>query len=160
MCQQLDLLDIVRVAETCKGIRHGDGGLKTAEIPTKAPMVAVLCEREFLRRELVPRTRPAGCSESWVAYLARCIRQRFCREAPPIVAGKACSLFVDAAGQLLACGKGAAVGHGDAEIEYPVPAPVTVMARIRVRSVAAGQNHSLALSSDGRVYSWGTATGS
>jgi hypothetical protein len=29
VCQQLDLLDLVRVAETCKRFRHGDDGLVT-----------------------------------------------------------------------------------------------------------------------------------
>jgi alpha-tubulin suppressor-like RCC1 family protein len=33
--------------------------------------------------------------------------------------------------------------------------PVAAMAGVRVRSVAAGGFHSLALSLDGRVYSWG-----
>jgi hypothetical protein len=61
----------------------------------------------------VPGTRPIGCSESWVAYLARCMRQRRCREAPPFAVGPYRSYFVGAAGRLLACGEGRAVGHGD-----------------------------------------------
>jgi alpha-tubulin suppressor-like RCC1 family protein len=104
----------------------------------------------------IPSTRPVGCSESWVAYLARCARQRRCREAPPIGAGGNHSLFMDASGRLLTCGMGVAVGHGDAEVEivYPSPTPVSALANVRVRSVAVGYEHSLALGWDDRVYSW------
>jgi alpha-tubulin suppressor-like RCC1 family protein len=52
-----------------------------------------------------------------VAYLARCARQR-CREAPPIAAGDSHSLCLDAAGHLLSCGTGAAVGHGHEDVKY------------------------------------------
>jgi alpha-tubulin suppressor-like RCC1 family protein len=64
-------------------------------------------------------------------------------------------MFLDEAGRLLACGRGEAVGHGDADSSYLDPAPVGVMAGVRVRSVAAGTFHSLALGWDGQVYSWG-----
>jgi alpha-tubulin suppressor-like RCC1 family protein len=62
---------------------------------------------------------------------------------------------VDAAGQLLACGGNDAAGFGSVNRKYSEPAPVTAMAGVRVRSVVAGSDHSLALSWDGRVYSWG-----
>jgi alpha-tubulin suppressor-like RCC1 family protein len=92
-----------------------------------------------------------------VAYLARCARQRRCREAPPIAAGLAHTRFVDAAGRLLACGQGTDMGHG---LDYPHSnhselTLMAAMAGIRVRSATAGFDHSLALSWDGRVYSWG-----
>jgi hypothetical protein len=101
VCLQLDLHDLVRVAATCKRFRHGDGGLETAELPTKSPVVTALRILAFSRPELVPSTRAIGGSESWVAYLARCARQRRCREAPPIAAGDWHSIFV-AAGLVLA----------------------------------------------------------
>jgi alpha-tubulin suppressor-like RCC1 family protein len=109
----------------------------------------------FSGGEMIPNARPTGCSESWVAYLARCARQRRCREAAPIAPGWHHGLFADAAGRLLACGKGPAVGHGDADSICFDLAPVAALAGIRVLSVAADVSHSLALSSDGRVYSWG-----
>jgi alpha-tubulin suppressor-like RCC1 family protein len=87
-----------------------------------------------------------------VAYLARCALQRRCREA---AAGHQHTLFVHAGGKLLACGQGAAVGQGDADAIYSDPTRVAVMAGKRVRSVAAGDVHSLALSWEGRVGSWG-----
>jgi hypothetical protein len=119
ICQQLDLRDLVRVATTCERLRHGDGGLDTTELPTKSPVVAALREHACPAGVGIPSTRPIGCSDSWVAYLARCARQRRCREAPLIVAGVFHSLFLDAAGRLLSCGEGAAVGHGDEEVTYP-----------------------------------------
>jgi alpha-tubulin suppressor-like RCC1 family protein len=155
VCEQLDLHDLVRVAETCKRFRHGDGGPETVELPTKSPIVAALRKHAFDRPELIPSTRPIGCSESWVAYLARCARQRRCREAPPIAAGRKHSLFVVGAGRLLTCGEGAAVGHGDAGADTFHATPVAALAGLRVRSVAAERAHSLVLSWDGRVFSWG-----
>jgi hypothetical protein len=125
------------------------------ELPSKAPVVAALLKHGFAGGELVPSTRPIGCSESWVAYLAGCIPQRLCREAPPIAAGERHSSFLGASSQVLACGEGIAVGQGDAEA-YGDPTPVAVLTGIRVWSVAAGMYHSLALTwDDGRVYSWG-----
>jgi alpha-tubulin suppressor-like RCC1 family protein len=152
VCQHLGFMDLVRVARSCKRFR--DGGLEAVELPIESPAVTVLCEFAFPRLELAPRMRPLGCSESWVAYLTRCVRQRRCREAPPIAAGKTHSLCLDAVGRLLTCGNGAAVGHGDRQRYYD-PTPVAAMAGIQVRSVSAGEWHSLALAWDGRVFSWG-----
>jgi alpha-tubulin suppressor-like RCC1 family protein len=157
VCQQLDLRALVRMAAVCRHFRHGDGGLETLELPTKSPVVTALRALAFSHPKLVPSTRPIGCSESWVAYLARCARQRVCREAPPIAAGDGHTLFVEAAGRLLACGEGVATGHGGEEVSSPLPTPVAAMAGIRVRCVVAALKsyHSLALGLDGRVYSWG-----
>jgi alpha-tubulin suppressor-like RCC1 family protein len=154
VCQQLDLYDLVRVAETCKRFRHGDGALEAVELPNKSPVVTALRELAFLRRELSASTRPIGFSDSWVAYLARCARQRRFREAPPIATGWDQSLFADAAGRLLSCGRSPAVGHDDGHFSFFLSTPVAAMAEVLVRSVAAG-SHSLALGWDGRVYSWG-----
>jgi hypothetical protein len=158
VCQHLDPPDLVRVAETCKRFRHGDAGLDTVELPNKLPVVAALCEHAFPRLELIQITRPAGCSESWAAFLARCVRQRRCREALPIAVSDSHSLFVDSAGRLLACGRGTATGQGNEYSQHAdlvTPTPVAAMAAVRVRSVASGCGHSLAFGWDGRVNSWG-----
>jgi hypothetical protein len=123
------------------------------ELLTKSPVVSALREHAFPHREFVPQARPIGCAESWVAYLARCARQRRCREAPPIKGEASFSLLVSAAGQLLSCGAYVEAGHGGTI--FFAPTPVAAMAGIRVQSVAAGFNHGLALSWDGQVYSWG-----
>jgi alpha-tubulin suppressor-like RCC1 family protein len=153
LCQHLDLTDLVRASATCKRFRHG--GLETVELPTESPVVTVLSKCAFPRPELIPSMRPAGCSESWVAYFARTVRQRRCLEAPPIADGYQHSLFLDASGRLLSCGTGAGVGHDDGEVNYFLPTPVAAMAGVLIRSVAARFGHSLALGWDGRVYSWG-----
>jgi alpha-tubulin suppressor-like RCC1 family protein len=151
VCRHLGLRDLVLLSQSCKRFRHG--GLQTVELPTESPVVAVLRELAFPRLKLVPRTRPVGCSKSWVAYLARCARQRRCREAPPIRGEECSSLFVDAAGRLLSCGEGVESGHDDSISCGPTL--VAAMAGVRVQSVAAAFNHSLALGWNGRVYSWG-----
>jgi alpha-tubulin suppressor-like RCC1 family protein len=156
VCEQLDLLALVHVALTCKRFRHGDGGLETVQLPTKSPVVTALLEHAFPGGRMIPGTRPIGCFESWVTYLARCVRQRRCREASPLAAGGHHTLFVDAAGELRACGHGAATGHGEEEAYYPDPLSVIVMAGISIQSVAAFAGSSLALGWDGRVYSWGS----
>jgi alpha-tubulin suppressor-like RCC1 family protein len=155
VCHQLDLHDLVRFAETCKRLRHGDGLLETAELPTGSPVVTALRERAFPGRDRIPSSMRPVCSESWVAYLVRCAWQRRCREAPPFVAGMRHSLLVDAAGRILACGKGATVGHIAADGIYSDPTTGATISGVRVRGVAAGIAHSLALSWDGRVYAWG-----
>jgi alpha-tubulin suppressor-like RCC1 family protein len=154
VCLQLDLRALVRVAHTCKRLRLGEGGLQTVELPTKSPVIPALCDLAFPGGGQGPSTRPIGCSESWVAYLARCARQRRCREAPPIAAGLQHALFVDATRQLLARGSGAAVGRGG-EAAVLVPTAVTVAAGVRVRSIAAADSHSLAVGWDSRVFAWG-----
>jgi alpha-tubulin suppressor-like RCC1 family protein len=155
VCHHLDLNSLVRVAATCKRFRHGEGGLETVRLPTKSPVITALRALAFPRPELASRMRPLGCSESWVTYLARCARQRRCNEEPPVAAGCNCSLFVDAAGRLMACGKGVLLSLGAANGIYFDPTPVPAMTGVRVRSVAAGERHSLALGWDGWVYSWG-----
>jgi alpha-tubulin suppressor-like RCC1 family protein len=155
VCQQLNLHAIARVAEVFTRFCRGDGELERVDLPTQSPVIMALRERAFPGGVGILSTRPIGCSESWVAYLARCTRQRRFWEAPCIAAGFQCSLFVDAAGRLLACGEGAAVGHGDEAVKYSRPTPVIAMAGLRMRSVAAGACHSLALGWDGRVYPWG-----
>jgi alpha-tubulin suppressor-like RCC1 family protein len=151
VCQQLDVRDLVRVAAACRRLRHGDSGL---ELPTKSPVVTALRDHAFPGGSQIPSTRPIGCFESWVAYLAGCARHRRCRDAPALAAGRWQSLFIDAAGQLLTCGQGTAAGQ-DCEKAVVIPTPVAAMAGLRVRSVAAGSYHSLVIGWDGRVYSWG-----
>jgi alpha-tubulin suppressor-like RCC1 family protein len=150
--RHLDLRDLVRVGQTCKLLRHGDGGLETAELPTKSPVVMTLRDLAFSDGELVPSTRPIGCSESWVAYLARCVRR--CLGAPAIAAGDERSLFVAANGPLLACGNGGPLGDYAGGI-HSNPTPMATIAGIRVRSIAASGMYCLALTWDRRVYSWG-----
>jgi hypothetical protein len=64
VCLQLDLLGLIRVAQASKILRHGDGGLETAELPTKSPVITALMEHAFPGGKIILNARPAGCSES------------------------------------------------------------------------------------------------
>jgi hypothetical protein len=177
VCLKLDLLDLVRVAETCKRFRYGDPEtcddndpllgsdivetlicLEVWEQPhTGSPVIAALLLQASPGGQAFQGARPAGRgSESWISFLARCARQRRCRETPPIALALADrgtnSLFVDAAGRLRACGLGSVAGHGDM-VPYYDPTLVAAMAGVCVHSVAAG-THSLTSGWDGQVYSW------
>jgi hypothetical protein len=154
VCLQLELRDLLCLADACERLRHGDGGRETEELPTKSAVVTALLEHAFPGGAPIPSTRPAS-SESWVAYLARCARQRLCRETPLVAAGVCDSLFVDAAGQLLVCGDALKMGRAHAEMLHLYPAPAAATVGVRVRSMAAGQDHNLALGWNGRIYSWG-----
>jgi hypothetical protein len=74
VCLKLDLHGLVRFAAVCRRFRHGDGGLETVELPTKSPVLTALREHAFPGGGPIPSTRPMGCCESWLAYLARCGR--------------------------------------------------------------------------------------
>jgi hypothetical protein len=154
VCLQLGLRDLLFVAGSCERLRNGDGARDTAELPTKSPVVTALREHAFPGGALIPSTRPV-CSESWVGYLARCARQRRCREALPFAAGCWDSLFLDETGRLLVGGDAFKWGRARAKMLHLHPAPVAATAGMWVRSMAAGQDHNLALGWDGRVYSWG-----
>jgi hypothetical protein len=119
------------------------------ELPTKSTVITPLRKHAFPSGELAPSTRPLGCSESWVTYLARCVRQRRCREAPPIATGCGHSLFVDAAGQLL---------WSSMVSTRSSPTPLAAMAMVKVRSAVAEPYHNLAVGWNGRLYSWGHNT--
>jgi hypothetical protein len=121
-CAQLGLRDLVRIAAVCRRFRHG--AMETVELSTDSAVVTALRQHAFPGGDSIPSTCPVDCSESWVTYLARCARQRRFRDAPPIAAGRDHSLFVDAAGQLLACGTSTVVGHGDRHSSHFDPVPV------------------------------------
>jgi hypothetical protein len=96
VCVQLDLLDLVRVAATCKRFRCGDGWLETVETPTKSPVVTALLRHAFPNGVGTTKVRRISRRESWIAYLARCARQRRCREVLPIASSDRHVLLVDA----------------------------------------------------------------
>lgn len=74
-----------------------------------------------------------------------------------VVASKHHSLALCASGRLFSWGHGKSgrLGHGN-ENSYPEPAVITALESVSIVSVAAGENHTLAVSRDGQVYSWGS----
>eukprot|EP00966_Prymnesium_polylepis_P130790 3025205-Prymnesium_polylepis.1 len=77
---------------------------------------------------------------------------------PTIAAGASHHAFVSAEGRLLTCGvedsDSVGLGHGEEEV-VPVPTVVAGLAEVRVSCVSAADNHTLALSEHGVVYSFG-----
>lgn len=71
-------------------------------------------------------------------------------------AGDNHSLFVSAEGSMYSCGYGARgrLGHGDENSVY-APQRIEALRDVRIASASAGSFHSLAVSSDGRVFSFG-----
>jgi len=73
-----------------------------------------------------------------------------------VAAGNLHSLFLGSSGTVFSCGFGCEgpLGIGD-ERSVAIPRPVTALDGLRVQSIAAGDAHSLALCSQGAVWSWG-----
>ena len=79
-----------------------------------------------------------------------------------VAAGYSHSLALTSEGRVLAWGSNSSgqLGTGGGNSSVPVAVDTTgVLARKRVVAIAAGYNHSLALTSDGRVYAWGINSG-
>lgn len=49
----------------------------------QSPVCMALREHALPGGDLIPSTRPSCCSESWVAYLTLCARQRHTSEEVP-----------------------------------------------------------------------------
>lgn len=84
----------------------------------------------------------------------------------PLSAGSWHSLIVDREGQIFSCGVERAtgpdrrglLGHGvldNLRFGIFVPRPIAQLSGIKIRSVAAGNKHSLAVAWNGSLYSWG-----
>jgi hypothetical protein len=72
-------------------------------------------------------------------------------------AGKYHSLAVTRDGKVFSWGhgRGGRLGHGN-EIAHPEPREISGLSHIHIISVSAGENHTLALATNGDVYSWGS----
>jgi len=112
-----------------------------------------------LRRRAEARGLDVGSSlpddaTSWVAYLLTRDRGNTQMRQAPLTAGCGHSMFVDTEGRLLLSGH--AVDPAAVERrEIGAPTPVPSMQNRRIVAVACSDNHSLALSAVGGVYSWG-----
>ena len=76
-----------------------------------------------------------------------------------VAAGEGHSLALSVAGALYSFGEGyhGQLGHGDAARQH-APRLVAALQGVRVSAVAAGENHSLALSEAGEVFSFGSGS--
>ena len=122
--------------------------------------------------EVALRQRAGLCGErdaelpegevSWTQLLLwRERRRRPCGKV--LAAGRMHSAFADAEGRLLTCGTDGDghgfLGHGDEVVDGSIPAPLPLESLgwplVRIVAVAAHTMHSLALSADGAVFSFG-----
>jgi len=129
------------------------------------PMEAELRRRAKARGLDVGSSLPDS-APSWVPYLLKRDRRDAQMRQAPIAVGPQHSIFVDKGGRLLTCGRDIEhtplLGHALDPNAEPVacreigpPTPVPSMQNRRIVSVATSDVHSLALSADGEVYSWG-----
>jgi len=163
---RLDTRDLARLAATCRSL------CRDAPIPPPPPRQIGPVETE-LRRRAEARGLDAGSSlpegaPSWVACLLERDRRDAQMRESPLAVGHEHSIFVDKGGRLLTCGcdlarTGTAPAHyvvdpdADPTIgrEICTPTPVPSIQNRRIVSVATSFYHSLALSTEGEVYSWG-----
>lgn len=73
-----------------------------------------------------------------------------------VAAGDYHSLAIDKEGAIWSWGyaAGGALGHGD-KVDQPFPKRIAAVKGVRFHSLAAGEEHSLAVSNDGNFYGWG-----
>jgi len=170
----LDTHDLARLAATCRPLWRDAPTPPPRPMPLLRPMGPV--ETELRRRATARGLRissslPAGAL-SWVPYLPRRVLRDALRRQAPVAVGHEVSLFVDVEGRLLTCGiensedlGELVLGHDWGANVDPVesrtigpPTLVPSMQGRRIVSVATSGEHSLALSAEGEVYSWGDGT--
>ena len=161
----LDTRDLARLAATCRSL------CRDAPTPPPPPRAIGPVETELRRRAEargldVGSSLPEGAT-SWVACLLKRNRRDAQMRQAPLAVGSAHSMFLDNIGGLLTCGRDRidyrSLGHAvdpDADPnvrrEIGPPTPVPSMQDRRIVSVATSLYHSLALSEEGEVYSWGS----
>jgi len=112
-------------------------------------------ERGF---ELPAQPEDEDCAVRWLCYSAL-----LCESNPPAraAAGMQHSLFIDGEGRLSSCGSApqdaaGLLGHGEGVTRLNTPTRLpSMVGGERVVSVSAGAGHSLALTADSAVWSWG-----
>jgi len=111
---------------------------------------------------------PEG-STSWVACLLKRNRRDAQMRQAPLAVGLDHSIFVDTGGRLLTCGFDTVdrriLGHAEDLAADPTffskigsPTSLPSMQERRIVSVATSDKHCLALSVDGKVFSWGSGS--
>jgi len=161
---RLNTRDLARLAATCRSL------CRDAPTPPPPPRQIGPLEAELRRRAEargldVGSSLPEGATSWVVCLLKRDRRDAQIRQAP-LAVGDEHSIFLDKGGRLLTCGsdygRQCKLGHAvepDAEPnsrrDIGSPTPVPLMQDRRIVSVATSDEHCLALSADGEVYSWG-----
>ena len=159
---RLDARDLARLTVTCRSLCHAPPPLPPPR--QIGPVETELRRRAEARGLDVGSSLPEG-STSWVACLLKRDRRDAQMRQATLAVEFIHSLFVDKEGRLLTCGRdraSMALGHAvdpDADTyalrNIGPPTPMPSMQDRRIVSVATSNQHSLALSADGEVYSWG-----
>jgi E3 ubiquitin-protein ligase HERC1 len=105
-----------------------------------------------MREELLLQVAEESQEKILVPRLARAFTQ-----AQQVEAGQYCSFIIHINGTLSACGKGSygRLGLGDSN-NQPQPKRVVIDGTVKKVSSSKGSDgHTLALTDDGKVYSWG-----
>ncbi len=73
-----------------------------------------------------------------------------------VVAGHGVSFILDSNGDVFSFGNGnyGVLGHGD-ELTTQIPRQILGLLKVRVKKISTGEYHALALSYNGKVWSWG-----
>ena len=116
-------------------------------------------ERGF---ELPAQPEGESCAMRWLCFAAL-----LCESNPPVraAAGLRHSLFIDGEGRLWSCGTAnnwtpGLLGHGEGMTRLNTPTRLpSSLGDERAVSVSVGSSHSLALTADGSVWSWGHGNG-
>jgi len=167
---RLGTCHLARLAATCRSLCR--------DAPTPPPLPRAIGAVEIeLRRRAETRGLDVGSSlpegaTSWVACLLKRDRRDAQMRHVPLALGQQHSIFIDQVGRLLTCGidyddgtpplLGHAVdpdAHPDALQRIGPPTLVPSMDDRRIVSVATSDEHCLALSAEGEVYSWGHGEG-
>ena len=109
-------------------------------------------ERGF---ELPAQPEDESCAVRWLCFAAL-----LCESNPParLATGERHSVFIDGEGRLSSCGKAESwlLGHGNGVMQLNTPTRLlSMLGGERAVSVSAGGWHSLAITTDDAVWSWG-----
>eukprot|EP00315_Gephyrocapsa_oceanica_P006507 CAMPEP_0185341590 /NCGR_PEP_ID=MMETSP1363-20130426/98702_1 /TAXON_ID=38817 /ORGANISM="Gephyrocapsa oceanica, Strain RCC1303" /LENGTH=457 /DNA_ID=CAMNT_0027940817 /DNA_START=717 /DNA_END=2087 /DNA_ORIENTATION=- len=143
---------------------HCLGRLACVSCALEPSLEAALRVRAVEGGHWLPETLPPG-EGAWLRLLLSRERRRL-YPTSPVSAGSWHTLFVDETGRLYSTGvervegpdRRGLLGHGalqQPEAGLPSPTPIRSMLGVTIRSVAAGNKHSLAISSSGQLFTWG-----
>ena len=162
---RLDTCDLARLAATCRSLCR-DAPTPTPPTRQIGPVETELRRRAEARGLDVGSSLPEGATSCVACLLKRDRRAAQMRQAP-LAVGHEHSIFVDKEGRLLTCGRDGVgtplLGHAedpdadpDAPREIGPPTLVPSMQAKRIVSISSSNDHCLALSAEGEVYSWGS----
>ena len=153
--------DIGRADCVCRAFHRGDSAPPPPPPPPISPVEEALRQRAAASGHRVPSELPDGES-SWIQKLCWDERRRRHGERAVVAGGMYHSAFVRGDGALLTCGNSTLdggrpglLGHGESVERLQVPTVVPALRHVRIRSLAAGEYHTVAIAEGGAAYSWG-----